>query len=218
MMTSTPEPTVFVVDDEPAVCKSLERLISSVSLNVETYSSAQAFLDAYDPARPGCLILDIRMPGMNGLELQKRITELDVDIPIIFVTGFGDIPMAIRAMKNGAVDFIEKPFKSQLLLDRIHEALRRDAKARPSQIRRAVICDRIARLSPREHEVLDLLIEGKPVKQIAAELDLRPKTVYFHQSHIMEKLEADTLVEVVRYAQDRGATKGIPSPLSANRA
>jgi len=176
-MMPKPNATVLVVDDDPAVCASLVRLIGSVGLNVETYSHGRMFLDAYDEARPGCLVLDIRMPGMGGLEVQKILNEQGISIPIIIITGHGDVPLAVQTLRAGAIDFIEKPFRPQELLDRINEALEQDAERRSIRCERATIEERRLRLSLREREVMELLIEGKPIKRIAMQLGLSPKTI-----------------------------------------
>jgi len=192
-----PNPTVFVVDDDEAVRRSLEALVKSVGLNVETFASGQEFLAAYNPDRPGCLVLDIRMPGMSGTELQESLRQRGCILPIIIITGHGDVPIAVHAMKHGAVDFIEKPFSKQLLLDRIHEAITRDERARTQSGRQARIQSRLATLTPRERQVLNLVAEGKPNKRIAAELGVSKKTVEVHRSHVMRKMQAGSLAEVV---------------------
>lgn len=192
-----PNATVFVVDDDEAVRRSLEALVKSVGLNVEAFASAQEFLAGYDPERPGCLVLDIRMPGMSGTELQETLRQRGCILPIIIITGHGDVPIAVHAMKHGAVDFIEKPFSKQLLLDRIHEAIARDTRARHESSRNARIQSRLATLTPRERQVLDLVAEGKPNKRIAAELGVSKKTVEVHRSHVMRKMQAGSLAEVV---------------------
>ncbi|UCC30501.1 MAG: response regulator transcription factor [Phycisphaerales bacterium] len=193
----TPEPTVFVVDDDEALRQSLTRLMESVNLPVETYPDAQAFLDSHDSGRPGCLVLDIRMPGMNGLELQDKLAKGRVRIPIIIISAHGNVDKAVRAMKSGAVDFIKKPYKGELLLERIRQALELDARIRRQEAARAEVAARLALLSPREHEVIEMLAAGKTPKQIAFELDLSRKTVDVHRGHIMMKMRADTLVELV---------------------
>ena len=196
------EATVFVVDDDEAMRKSLRRLMESVGLPVETYGNAEAFLANYDPARAGCLILDIRMPGMSGLELQEKLISDHIRIPTIIISAHGDVEKAVRAMKSGAVDFIRKPYKGKVLLTRIREALLLDARARNEEAQRADIADRIARLTPREREVMGLLVAGKPAKRIAFELGLSRKTIDVHRGHIMTKMRVDTLVELARMVQD----------------
>jgi FixJ family two-component response regulator len=196
-MTNHTTPTVFIVDDDEAVRRSLEALVRSVGLNVESFSSGQDFLISFDPDRPGCLVLDIRMPGMSGTELQETLRHRGSPLPIIIITGHGDVPIAVHAMKNGAVDFIEKPFSKQLLLDRIHDAILRDAKLRDVQTKRHKIQERLSTLTPRERQVLDLVAAGKPNKRIAAELGVSKKTVEVHRSHVMRKMQAGSLAEVV---------------------
>lgn len=190
------EPTVFVVDDDHAVRKSLDVLIRSVGLKVEAYASAQAFLDQYDCERPGCLVLDVRMPGMSGLELQKTLNERAIGLPVIIITGHGDVPIAVRAMKAGAVEFLEKPFSKQLLLEHIHEAISLDAGQRKEHSRQSAIETRLGQLSPREREVMELVVAGKLSKQIAAELGLSKKTVDIHRAHLMEKMGVTSVAEL----------------------
>lgn len=192
------KPIIFVVDDDDAVRDSLHWLIESVGLEARTFASAPEFLEAYNPAQPGCLLLDVRMPGMSGLELQERLAKKNAILPIIVVTAHGDVPMAVRAMKAGAVDFIEKPFNDQVLLERIHHALANDAEKRQQQAEHACALARLGFLSPREREILDLIAAGKPNKAIAAELGLSVKTIEFHRAKIMEKMRAESLSELVR--------------------
>ncbi len=196
-----PEATVFVVDDDEALRKSLRRLMESIGQAVETYPSAEAFLDGYDPARPGCLVLDIRMPGMSGLALQEKLSKQHIRIPIIIVSGHADVEKAVRAMKTGAVDFMRKPYKANVLLERIRQALELDARIRREQLERADVAARVALLTPREHEVMGFLAAGKSPKQIAFELGLSRKTVDVHRSHIMTKMRAESLVELARMVQ-----------------
>ena len=203
------EPTVFVVDDDPAVRKALKLPIKSVGLNVESFASAREFLDAYDPARPGCLVVDVRMPGMDGLDLQEKLSALPGSIPMIFITGHGDIEMAVRAVQKGAVDFIEKPFRDQVLLDRIAEAIELDKDHRRRQARRAELASRLALLTPRERAVMNLVVAGKANKVIASELGLSRKTVEFHRAHVMEKMRADSVAELTQLAMAAGAAQAI---------
>lgn len=193
-------PTVFVVDDDPALRDSLNFLIRSVGLPVETFGSANEFLAACDPARSGCLLVDIRMPGVSGLELLERLRGRGVDTPAIVITAHGDVPAAVRAMKAGAVDFLEKPFNDQLLLDAIHRALEADARERRARSKRDELSERIEELTPREREVMDLVVDGKSTKEIAQSLGLSTKTVETHRVRIMEKMQAGNIAELVRLA------------------
>lgn len=192
------EPTVYVVDDDEAVRNALRSLLDSVRLPVATYASAQEFLDAYDPARGGCLVVDLRMPGISGLELQERLVARGVTLPVIIITGHAEVATAVRAMKAGAVDFFEKPFSQQDLLDRIQHALARDARQRAEQAQRADVLQRLDRLTPREQAVLRRVVEGKANKVIAGELGISIKTVEAFRSKLMEKMEARSLAELVR--------------------
>ena len=194
------ELTVFVVDDDQAMRNSLKWLIESVGMQVETFDSAQAFLDAYYPARGGCLLVDVRMPGMSGLELQAYLTRREIGIPVIIITGHGDVSMAVKAMKVGAVDFIEKPFDDEELLNSIRNALQHDQKQRALRAQRSDIAARVAELTPREHEVMTLVTDGKSNKEIAAELGVSAKTVEVHRARMMDKMRADSLAELVRMA------------------
>jgi FixJ family two-component response regulator len=198
--------TVFVVDDDDAVRTSLRLLLKSVGLPVETHASAQAFLDAYDPERAGCLVLDIRMPGMSGLELQQRLTEMHAILPIVFITGHGDVPMAVEAMQHGAVDFIQKPFRDQDLIDRINQALEKDNANRAGLRERDAILRRMQQLTPREREVLDLVTKGKANKVIAGDLGVSQRTVEIHRARVMEKMAASSLAHLVRMVIEAGAT------------
>ncbi|MCU7921854.1 MAG: response regulator transcription factor [Candidatus Thiodiazotropha sp. (ex Dulcina madagascariensis)] len=193
-------PTVFVVDDDQAMRNSLKWLIESVSMEVETFESADAFIGSYYPGRSGCLLLDVRMPGMSGLELQEYLQANQIAIPVIIITGHGDVPMAVRAMKAGAVDFIEKPFNDELLLESIRHAMALDVKQRDMQSQRAEIATRLARLTPREHEVMVMVTNGKANKEIATGLGVSSKTVEAHRARVMEKMEAGSLADLVRMA------------------
>lgn len=191
-------PTVFLIDDDQAVRDAVGLLLQASGLAVETFASATDFLDAGVVQRPGCLVLDVRMPGLSGLDLQRQLQLKGDRIPIIFMTGHGDVPMAIRAMKAGAFDFIEKPFQGQTLLARIQEALALDARERGRQARRAEAAARVALLSPREREVLDRVVEGQYNKVIAAELGISLSTVEIHRKQVMEKLQAESLSDLIR--------------------
>jgi FixJ family two-component response regulator len=190
--------TVFVVDDDDAVRTSLRLLLKSVGLPVETFGSAQEFLDGFDADRAGCLVLDIRMPGMSGLELQQKLNEMHAIIPIVFITGHGDVPMAVEAMQHGAVDFIQKPFRDQDLIDRINQALERDKENRAGLKERDAIRRRMQQLTPREKEVLDLVTQGKANKVIAGDLNVSQRTVEIHRARVMEKMGASSLAHLVR--------------------
>lgn len=201
------ETTVFVVDDDPAIRDAVRQIVTSVGLGVETYSTAQEFLDKYDSSRPGCLVLDVRMPGRSGLDLQRDLARRNVPLPVIIITGFADVHLAVRALKAGAVDFIEKPFSTQVLLDRIEDALEKDRQAREEQAKRAEFSARRATLTPREREVMDLVVAGKPNKAIAADLRLSLKTIEGHRAHVMEKMRVGSLAELVRMAVTLENTK-----------
>ena len=192
------EPTVFVVDDDEAVRKAMDLLLESVGLNGQAYPSAEDFLKAYDPSRPGCLVLDVRMPGTSGLALQEKLTAKGIDIPIIFITGHGDVPTSVRAMKAHAFDFIEKPFNDQDLLDRIHEAIEWDAKNRQEQAKTTEFVQLMRSLTTREREVMGMIVEGKASKVMAAELKISEKTVQTHRARVMEKMHAKSVADLVR--------------------
>ncbi|MES9900741.1 MAG: response regulator [Sedimenticola sp.] len=192
--------TVFVVDDDQAMRSSLKWLIETVGMKVEVFASADEFIRGYYPGRAGCLLLDVRMPGMSGLELQEYFIEQQIRIPIIIITGHGDVPMAVRAMKVGAVDFIEKPFNDELLLDSIRNALALDVEQRSQQSEQAEIATRLAHLTPREHEVMEMVTNGRANKEIAAELGVSAKTVEAHRARVMEKMEAASLADLVKMA------------------
>lgn len=191
---------VFVVDDDEAMRQSLKWLIESVGLQVECFDSADAFLKAYYPGRAGCLLLDVRMAGMGGLELQEYLQRQEIKIPVVIITGHGDVPMAVRAMKAGAVDFIEKPFNDEFLLEAIRKALLVDEHQRDRQRQRAEVAARLVQLTPREHEVMDLVTAGKSNKEIANVLGVSAKTIEAHRARVMEKMEAHSLAELVRMA------------------
>lgn len=192
------KPTVFAVDDDVAVLESLTLLLRSVGLPARTYGSASEFLDAYDPAAPGCLVLDVRMPGMSGLELQERLHALGSKLPIIFITAHGDVPMAVKAVKAGAVDFIQKPFRDQELIDKIQRALKVDAHLRMQVADLDEISARLSSLTPREKEVMEGVVAGKVNKVIAHELGLSQRTVEIHRARVMEKMQAKSLAQLVQ--------------------
>ena len=193
-----PEPTVFVVDDDRAMRESLSWLLDSVGLRVRSYATAADFLAEHDPAQPGCLVLDVRMPGMSGLDLQAELARRGVELPTIVITGHAEVSMAVRAVKAGAIDFIEKPFSDQLLLDRVRQALEIDLEAREVRRRREDARRRLATLTAREREVLDLVVAGKANKEIASALGVSPKTVEVHRAHVMSKMYVDSLAELIR--------------------
>ncbi|MGA9967944.1 MAG: response regulator transcription factor [Terriglobales bacterium] len=195
---------VFVVDDDASVRNALKSLIRSVGLEVELFGSAQEFLQSKRSDVPSCLILDIRLPGISGLDFQRKLAEADNFIPIIFITGHGDIPMSVRAMKGGAVEFLTKPFRDQDLLDAIHVALERDRARRQREDEIATLKDRFEWLTPREREVLPLVVSGLPNKQIAAEIGTSETTVKVHRGQLMRKMGADSLPELVRMAERIG--------------
>ena len=199
-MTMNGQANVFVVDDDQAMRNSLKWLIESVGMHVETFASATDFIHNYYPGRAGCLLLDVRMPGMSGLELQQHFLEHQINIPIIIITGHGDVPMAVRAMKSGAVDFIEKPFNDELLLESIRNALDLDVERRTAQAGRAEVAARLAQLTPREHEVMEMVTDGKSNKDIAHTLGVSAKTVEAHRARVMEKMDARSLADLVKMA------------------
>jgi len=202
-----PTPTVFVVDDEPSVRDSLRLLLKSVGLPTQLMASAAEFLAAYKADHPGCLVLDVRMPEMSGLELQQELNLHGATIPVIFITGHGDVPMAVEAMQHGAFDFLQKPFRDQDLIDRIQRALAKDAKTRVELKQRDHIRERLESLTPREREVLTLMTQGKPNKVMAYELRVSQRTVEIHRSRVMEKSGADSLAQLVRMVMDQGLAK-----------
>lgn len=193
-------PTVIVVDDDEAVRESLCFLIRSVDLHAEAYASAQEFLDGYDRSKPGCLVLDVRMPGMSGLELQVRMRDEQIHLPVVILTGHADVPMAVRALKAGAVDFVEKPFNEQLLLDCIQRALARDRDTRAWTQEYDGVNERVARLSPRERQVMEMVVAGKPNRVVAEDLGLSEKTIEVHRARVMSKMQARSIAELVRMA------------------
>ena len=197
---------VFVVDDDASVRDSLGRLISSVGFKVETFANARAFLGARRPDAPGCLVLDVRLPGLSGLDLQRELAETDAALPIVFLTGHGDIPMSVQAMKAGAVEFLTKPFRQQNLLDAIRSAIERDRTMRADRAERAELSHRYASLTPRERDVLAWIVTGLLNKQIAAELGTSEATVKEQRGHVMAKMQAGSVAELVRFASRLGIT------------
>lgn len=199
-----PEATVFVVDDDSHVRGSLEQLIKSVGLNVHTFSSAQEFLDQELPDTPSCLVLDIRMPSLSGLDLQDELVKRGLTTPVIFITGHGTVPMSVRAMKAGAVDFLQKPFEDQDLLDAIHRAIEQNKQTRLEQAEIGEIKRRVESLTPREYEVLVLVVAGMLNKQIAYDLKMSENTVKTHRAHIMQKMQVESLADLVRLTEKVG--------------
>ena len=202
-MTET-DAVVFVVDDDVPMRESLKNLIRSVGLRVELFASAQEFLRSKRPDRPSCLVLDVRLPGLSGLDLQRRTGDAGIEIPIVFITGHGDIPMSVRAMKAGAVEFLTKPFRDQDLLDAIQQALERDCKARDRRAALEELRSRFASLTSREREVMKRVVAGLLNKQIGAELGTSETTVKIHRHQVMEKMGAGSLAELVRMADRLG--------------
>ena len=203
---TTDQPTVFVVDDDASMREALARLFYSVQLRVQVFASTQEFLQSERPDAPACLVLDVRLPGLSGLDFQAGLTNADVRIPIVFITGHGDIPMSVRAMKAGAVDFLTKPFRDQDLLDSVAAAIQRDRKRREHEHAIADIKAHFASLTPREREIMALVASGLMSKQIAAEIHLSEITVKVHRSHIMKKMGARSVADLVRMAETLGAT------------
>jgi FixJ family two-component response regulator len=191
---------VFVIDDDPSMRLALEDLVATVGLEVRAFAAPQEFLQSKPPDATGCLVLDVRLPGMSGLTLQKELAKEGLALPVIFITGHGDIPMSVRAMKAGAVEFLTKPFHDQDLLDAIHTAIERDRKRRREAVRLAELRERLATLSEREHQIMMLVVIGRANKQIAAELTLSEMTVKVHRGQVMRKMHARSLPELVRMA------------------
>jgi FixJ family two-component response regulator len=206
-MTEAP-PIVFVVDDDPSVRRAIKRLIESVGLQVEVFGSAPEFLQGRRLDTTSCLVLDIRLPGINGLDFQRQLTECGIRIPIIFVTGRGDIPMTVRAMKAGAVEFLTKPFRDRDLLDAIQVALERDRTRRQQESEIAALRERFQSLTPREREILPLVVSGRLNKQIAAGLGTSEITIKVHRGNIMRKMQAESLADLVRMAGRLGLPAG----------
>ena len=204
--------TVYVVDDNPSVRKALARLFRSLGHEVEAFASAKQFLMADPDGYPACVVLDVRMPRMSGLDLQHELADMDSDLPIVFITGHGDIDMAVQAMKDGAVDFLPKPFDDQDLIDSVARALEHHRGARESSLQRQEVEKRLARLTPREREVLEHVVKGRLNKQIAFDLGTAEKTIKVHRGRVMEKMEAESLADLVRMA-GRVGIEGPDSPV-----
>jgi len=193
------QPTVFLVDDDTNIRNAVTVLMESVGLPLVTYPTAQEFLEKYD-GRPGCLVLDVRMPGMSGLELQQRLNEQGRPLSIIMITGHADVPMTVRAVKAGAVDFLEKPFNDQVLLERVHQAIEQNTKDRRKQVERGAVSKRLSSLTPRERQVLELVVSGETNKNIATQLGISRKTLDIHRAKVMQKMEAESIAQLVHMA------------------
>ncbi|HED32841.1 MAG TPA: response regulator transcription factor [Gammaproteobacteria bacterium] len=204
------EPTIFIVDDDPAMRDSLSWLLETIGHPVKTYESAQDFLNNFDPGSPGCLVLDVRLPGMSGLQLQQKMKADNIALPVIIISGHGDVPMAVKAMQQGALEFHEKPFRDQELLDSIQNALEVDATNRSKNAESAEIQICVNTLTPREKEVMELLIQGNPNREVASQCSISVKTVEVHRARIMDKMKANSFPELIHMVLElKGAT---PSP------
>lgn len=197
-------PTVFIVDDDPSIRRVLRELFTQERMPAELFTSAREFLEAIDPRRPGCLLLDVRMPEISGLELQEQLAARGVNLPIVFMTAYADVPMTVRAMKRGAVDFVEKPFNDQLLLEAVQRALARDAEMRHAHTERRALEQRLKELTPRERQVFERVVQGRTNPEIAREWGISEKTVKIHRGRVMEKMQAKSLPELVLMGQKTG--------------
>jgi len=195
------KPTIFIVDDDPSVRESTELMLKSVGFNVKTFVSAQDFLDARFQEGPGCVVLDVRMPGMSGLELQEKLVSVKTPLPVIFITGHGTVPMSVRAMKAGAVDFLQKPFEEQDLLDAIQRAISQQRERKSKRDEADELRKRLKALTPREYEVFSLLVTGMANKEVAYELGMSERTVKAHRARVMEKMSARSFADLVRFAE-----------------
>jgi FixJ family two-component response regulator len=213
--TKTARPTVFVVDDDPSVRDAIRRLLGTVGLPVKEFASAKEFLAADRPEAPSCLVLDVRLPGISGIDFQRQLTKANIRVPIIFITAHGDVPMSVKAMKAGAMEFLIKPFHDQDLIDAVQIALDKDRVRRLSEAEIGELHARLQRLTARENQVLPLLISGRLNKQIAAEINASEATVKVHRSQLMRKMEAKSLPDLVRMAEKLGISAAPPEPGSS---
>lgn len=207
-----PSQVVFVIDDDASMRDAVSRLLNAVGLTVQTFASAREFLAGRLPDVPGCAVLDVRLPGLSGLDLQREMVERGIHIPVIFITGHGDIPMSVQAMKAGAVEFLTKPFRDQDLLDAVRSGIQLDRQGRKERAELAELRDGHRQLTPREREVMSLVVAGLLNKQIALRLGTSEKTIKIHRGHVMQKMRADSLADLVRMSQKLGIE--LPSPKS----
>lgn len=210
MQHSEQQPVIVVIDDDPSMRKALENLFKSVGFEVELFASPQEFLQSDRPDRPGCIVLDVRFPGRSGLDMQRDLTQADAQLPIIFITGYGDIPMSVRAMKAGAVEFLTKPFRDQDLLDAVGTALEKDRTRRSGEMRLSELRTRYGTLTARERQVMSLVVAGRLNKQIAGELGVSEMTVKMHRRQVMRKMQAAGVAQLVRLADQLGIS--VPQP------
>lgn len=202
------EPCVFLIDDDPAVRTSVSLLLTSMGHPVEAFESAQQFLDAYRDSRPGCIVVDVRMPGLSGLELQGKLKSVGVTLPVIVITGYGDIPMAVKAMQAGAITFLEKPFREQELWENVQKAIELDSESRRRATQRSEWLERLAKLTSAERQVLDRVVAGHPNKQIAAELGVSQRTIEVRRANVMRKMQVASVVELARAMQSLDLGEG----------